>query len=315
MKFIKKHECLPSFCSSKTDVGGEDTAHGGPPRLVSSPTGVNLSCTKKYFFSILVLGIFYSPHILAQDDSLFHFIKKINFPVSSFAVDNIGELYLITPGNQLKKYNEKGDSVGVFNQVTQYGKLAYADVQNPWKAILYYENFSTIVLLDKYLNVITAINLNKHNIFRVQAVTTSYDNNIWLFDEQDNTLKKMDDNGNILSQTVDFRLLFDSVPDPEKIIDRDGFVYLYDPQKGIYIFDYYGSFKSKLDFLHWNGIQVIGKTIYGFDKENLYKYTPPLPDFTTYKLPPDLQNSTSIKFSIHKIYVLKNNQLTVYNLP
>ncbi len=270
---------------------------------------------KKYFFFLLSLGIFYAPPILAQSDSLFRFIKKIDFPVSSFAVDNIGELYLITPDNQMKKYNEKGDSVGVFNQVTQYGTLAYVDAQNPWKTILYYKNFSTIVLLDKYLDIVTSINLNKYNIFRVQAVTTSYDNNIWLFDEQSNTLIKMDDNGNILSQTVDFRLLFDSAPDPEKIIDRDGFVYLYDPQKGIYIFDYYGSFKSKLDFLHWTTIEVIGKTIYGFDKENLYKYVPPLPDFMTYKLPPELQNNTSIKLRNHKIYVLKDNHLTVYYLP
>jgi hypothetical protein len=199
--------------------------------------------------------------------------------------------------------------------VTQYGQLAYVDAQNPWKTILYYKDFSTIVLLDKYLNIVTAINLNKQNIFRVQAVTTSYDNNIWLFDEQDNKLKKIDDNGNIISETVDFRLLFDSAPDPEKIIDHDGFVYLYDPQKGIYIFDYYGSFKNKLTFLHWTDIEVIGKTIYGFDNENLYKYTPPLPDLTTYKLPRELQNNTSIKLRNHKIYVLKNKQLTVYYLP
>lgn len=272
-----------------------------------------MSFVKKYLFSLFVLGIFYAPSVFAQDDSLFHLIKKIKFPVSSFSVDNIGELYLITPDNQLKKYNERGDSVGVFNQVTQYGKLAYVDAQNPWKTILYYENFSTIVLLDKYMNFVTAINLNKIGIYRVRAVTTSYDNNIWLFDEQDNTLKKIDDNGNLLSQTVDFRILFDSAPDPVKIIDRDGFVYLYDPEKGVYTFDYYGSFKSKLDFLHWNDIQVIGKTIYGFDDGNLYKYIPPFPDFITYKLPPELQNSTSIKFSIDKIYILKNNQLTIYN--
>ena len=79
--------------------------------------------------------------------------------------------------------------------------------------------------------MVTSINLRKQNIFKVEAVTTSYDNNIWLFDEQDNKLKKIDDNGNVLSESVDFRLLFDSVPEPKQIIDRDGFVYLNDPQK------------------------------------------------------------------------------------
>jgi len=270
---------------------------------------------KKIASLFIIFNIFFTPIIFAQHDSLFRFIKQLDIRVSSFSVDNIGALYLITPENQLKKYNEKGDSVGVFNEVTKYGKLTYVNAENPWKTILFYQNFSTIVLLDKYLNIVTAINLRKQNIFRVRAVTSSYDNNIWLFDEQDNKLKKIDDNGNVLSETVDFRLLFDSVPDPAKIIDRDGLVYLYDPQKGVYIFDYYGSFKSKLTFLNWTDFEVFGKTIYGFDKENLYKYNPPIPDVTLFKLPQELQNNTSVKFGSHKIYVLKNSSLSVYYLP
>nr|MDQ6891001.1 hypothetical protein [Bacteroidota bacterium] len=245
---------------------------------------------------------------------LFRFLKKIEYPISSFTVDNLGELYIINTDNQLKKYNEKGDSVSVFNQVTKYGKLSYVEAQNPWKAILFYENYSTILLLDKYLNVLTSINLRQQNIFNVKAVTTSYDNNIWLYDEQENKLKKIDDAGNQIFETVDFRLLFDSVPSPKKIIDNDGFVYLYDPEKGIYIFDYYGSFKSKLPFKNWKDIAVIDKSIYGFDKNYLYRYTSPLPDLKKNYLPEALQNNTSLKISNHRIYILKNQQLEIYSL-
>ena len=277
-----------------------------------------MSMSKKKFIKRgLLLIIFCVAFLLktkAQDDSLFNFLQKIEYPISSFAVDNLGELYIINTDNQLKKYNERGDSVGVFNQVTKYGRLTYVEAQNPWKVILFYQNFSTIVLLDKYLNVLGNINLRNKNIFRVKAVTTSYDNNIWLFDEQDNKLKKIDDSGNLLSESVDFRLLFDSVPTPQKILDRDGFVYLYDSQKGIYVFDYYGSFKSKLTFLNWTNFSVIGKTIYGFDKENLYKYTAPLPDINKYKLPAALQNNNFIQLSNHKIYILKDQQLQIYSL-
>ena len=252
--------------------------------------------------------------VTAQDDSLYRFLKQIEYPISSFTVDNLGELYVINTDNQLKKYDEQGDSIGVFNQVTKYGKLSYVEAQNPWKAILFYKNFSTIVLLDKYLNVISSINLRKQDIFQVNALTTSYDNNIWLYDEQDNKLKKIDDSGNNIFETQDFRLLFDSVPSPKKIIDSDGFVYLYDPEKGLYVFDYYGSFKNKLPFLHWTDITVINKQIYGFDQENLYRYSPPFPEAKKYVLSPALQDNNSIKVSNHKIYVLKNQQLKVYSL-
>ena len=271
--------------------------------------------SKKYLrlFCLTVL-LFAGSTLYAQDDSLFRFLKKIEYPISSFTVDNLGELYIINTDNQLKKYDEKGDSVGVFNQVTKYGKLSYVEAQNPWKAILFYQNYLTVVLLDKYLNVLTNINLRNQNIFRVKAVTTSYDNNIWLFDEQDYKLKKIDDNGKGLFETVDFRLLFDSVPTPQKIIDYDGFVYLYDPEKGLYTFDYYGSFKNRLSFLHWTDIEIIDKQIYGFDKDYLYRYAPPFPDVKKFNLSASLQNNNSIKVSNHRIYILKNQRLEIYSL-
>lgn len=266
--------------------------------------------------SLLLIGLALLPlqKMQAQSDSLFRFIRQYEYPIASFAVDNLGELYVIDQGNQLKKYNAIGDSVAVFNQVTQFGKLSYVDAQNPWKTILFYKDFGTIVLLDKYLNVVTSINLPQQNIFQVQAVTTSYDNNIWLFDGQENKLKKIDDNGNTLMETVDFRRIFDSIPTPVKIIDRDGLVYLYDPDKGVYIFDYYGNFKTRLPFLGWTDIAVIGKKIYGFDQTHFFLYSPPVPDAVEYDLPAELQDNSSVKVGNHKMYVLKNGHLKIYGI-
>lgn len=250
----------------------------------------------------------------AKQDTIFRFQRAINYPIASFTVNNLGELYIINTNNQLKKLNERGDSVGVFNQVTKYGKLSYVDAQNPWKTILFYENFSTIVLLDKYLNVLTNINLRKQNIFGVKTVAASYDNNIWLFDEQENKLKKIDDAGKVLLETVDFRLLFDAVPSPVQIVDRDGFVYLYDPKKGVYVFDYYGSFKNKIPFHNWKNIAVIEKSLYGFDDVYLYRYGLGTLSLKQYALPAAFKNYTSLKVGINKIYFLKNNNLQVYSL-
>jgi hypothetical protein len=282
----------------------------------------------KKLLIIITISVF-SNHVLAQNDtssalshiihdqtqnSPFKFQKIINYPIVSFAVNNLGELYIINTNNQLKKLNEKGDSVGVFNQVTKYGKLSYVDAQNPWKTILFYENFSTIVLLDKYLNVLTNINLRKQNIFGVKTVASSYDNNIWLFDEQENKLKKIDDAGKVLSETVDFRQIFDSVPSPVQIVDRDGFVYLYDPKKGVYVFDYYGSFKNRLPFLNWKDITVIEKNLYGFDDKNLYSYSLGSLSLKQYPLPATFKNYSSLKVGTNKIYFLKDNNLQVYSL-
>ncbi|MEI9933652.1 MAG: hypothetical protein WDM71_02100 [Ferruginibacter sp.] len=117
-----------------------------------------------------------------------------------------------------------------------YGQLFSIDASNPLKTLLYYKDFSSVVELDRLLAVLNTVDLRKQNIISVRVITTSYDNNIWLFDEGDRKLKKIDDAGNELSETIDLSSVFDSIPSPVKIIDKDGFVYLYDPHKGFYIF-------------------------------------------------------------------------------
>src|SRR5690606_8719643 len=120
------------------------------------------------------------------------------------------------------------DSPAIFNDVKRFGQASLIDVSNPLKVLLYYENFSSIVMLDRFLNVRNSIDLRKQNIFQVKAIGQSYDNKIWLYDEVNNRLKKIDEDGKLLLETPDFRQLFDEAPSPQYIFDKDQFVYLYD---------------------------------------------------------------------------------------
>jgi hypothetical protein len=83
---------------------------------------------------------------------------------------------------------------------------------------------------------------------QAKAVAQSYDNNYWVFDELENKLKKIDDNGKILLESADFRILFSDAFSPQKIIDENGMLFLYDEQKGWLLFDYYGAFKQHIDY-------------------------------------------------------------------
>ena len=243
----------------------------------------------------------------AQKDSSFIFNKFIPGEFSYFTVDNLENIYLVNSNDQLKKINANGDSAGLFNNVRKYGKLFSIDATNPLKILLYYKNFSTVVVLDRFLNVRNTINLVKKNIFKVKAIATSYDNNIWLFDEGDSKLKKIDDNGDLLLETVDFRNLFDTVPTPIQITDQDGFLYLYDPARGFYTFDYYGSLKNNMPFLHWSNTEVIGKNYYGFGDDDLYQYQSGSLKLVTYRVPPFFKNALQIKAANNKVYVLQGN--------
>lgn len=249
-----------------------------------------------------------------QSDSAFQFIKTIKGSFTYFNVDNLDNVYLINKSYQLKKIKANGDSVAVFNDVKKYGNPDYVDVTNPLKSLLYYKNYSTVVVLDRLLIVRNTINLRKQNIFYVNAVTLSYDNYMWIFDEEDFRLKKIDEEGKIVQSSVDWRMLFDSVPAPVKIIDRDNFLYVYDPAKGFYIFDYYGGFKNKLSFLNWSNVEVNGNNVYGFEGSKLYSYQLKSLQLKEYKLPAFFGNYVSIKAMNGLVYLLNENGVDIYRI-
>ncbi len=160
----------------------------------------------------------------------------------------------------------------------------------------------------------SSLNLRNLGMFAVSTIATSYDNNIWLFDEQDFKLKKISEAGKELQETVDWRTLFDEVPLPDKIIDQDNFVYLYDAKKGFFIFDYYGTLKNNLPFYNWEQVSVFKKTLYGFKDNQLITYQMGTLQTNTYTLPQNLQNFISIQIINGKMYVLKEAGVYIYQI-
>jgi hypothetical protein len=213
--------------------------------------------------------------------------------------------------------NAKGDSIGVYNDVRRFGRIYSIDASNPLKVLVYYKDFSTIVVLDRLLNVRNTIDLRKQNILQVRAVTTSYDNNIWLFDEMDSRIKKIDDNGRVVLQSNDFRQVYDKTPSPEVMYDRDGQLYLYDPKKGLLVFDYYGAQKNNFPLLLFADMQVIDKnTITARDTNKVIVFKPATLQLFSYKAFKEQDIFRKIRFNGNTLFCLSNQgALSIYSTP
>lgn len=224
---------------------------------------------------LLLLAFILTTSSYAQiTDSSFTLIKTYKGDITNAAVDNLDNLYIISSTGQVKKFGPKGDSIGVFNGIRNYGKLTAIDVTNPLKPLLFYKDFSNVVVLDRFLANRISLNLRKFNILQPSAIGLSYDNNIWVFDQYDNKLKKIDESGNLLSQTDDFRSLFSQSFAPQKIINDDGFVYLADSTSGIFVFDNYGTYKRKILLKNWNAIDISSGRVVRLSKEAIVVYNP-----------------------------------------
>lgn len=268
----------------------------------------------KRIIAIFFMCLLISFSAKAQQSEPYKLISVITGDVVDFTVDNLDNVYVITTTNQLKKYGPGGDSVAVYNNVKNFGKISVIDVSNPLKVLLYYKDFATIVVLDRLLMIRNIIDLRQQNIFEVNAIGQSYDNNIWLYDESDSKLKKIDDNGKVLLETPDFRLLFTQAPHIKNIYDQDGFVYLYDPEQNVFVFDYYGSLRNKILISGWKDFKVAGKFIFGVNADTLHRYEINTFRLDDDKLPAPLSNSLKLNFTASRLYVLKKGLLEIYSL-
>ena len=250
---------------------------------------------------------------IAADSTINFQLSKVykgNF--SNFSIDNLGNIYLITSSNQIKKLNQNFDSIGVFNDVKRFGTIYSIDVSNPLKILVYYKDFATILMLDRFLNIRNTIDLRQQNILQVKAIAQSYDNNIWLFDELDATLKKIDENGKLLLQSADFRVLFSEVPNPSTIIDTDGMLYLYNNKEGWCIFDYYGALKSKHAFIGWQDVQVANNYLIGRDSSHFFSAQPQ--QFLYTKIYTNINLTNAVKVLHYKgfSYILTKEKIEIY---
>ena len=265
---------------------------------------------------IITLLIFISLQSSAADTTLnLQQIKTITGSFSNFYTDNLQNIYLISSStNEIKKLDSNGDSVVVFNNTLRYGKIWSLDIANPLKILVYYKDFSTILILDRFLATRTIIDLRRLGITQVKAVAQSYDSNIWLYDEGEGKIKKIDENNNVLLESADLRLVFDEGLSPTKIIDNNGQLYLYDNRLGWLIFDYYMAFKKQLLFANWKDVGAGDNLLIGRDVVHFFYASQNDIDFHSLRSNIPFTDIIKMERQQDKMYLLMKDGLTIYNI-
>lgn len=241
-------------------------------------------------------------------------IKKIDGLFLSFHVDELGNLFGITTNGQLKKYNTSLDSLGVFNELRRYGNIHSISSGNPLRTTLYFKGYKTILVLDRLMQVINKIDLRKNQLLQVAVIAQSYDNRVWVFDEQENKIKKLELDGSILFESSDLRLVFSEAIQPSDIFECNGMLYLYDFKRGLYGFDFYGAFKSKVALLGWKDIQVVGNSIVGLKDGKLMAYWFNPPALKEFILPEGFSKYKQLYFGADKAFGLTDTGIEAFKL-
>ena len=238
---------------------------------------------------------------------------EVPFPARLFTTDQLRQLYVVTPSNALLKLDP------ALNELFQYtnnrlGDLALIDVSNPFSVLLYYPDFNEVITLDRTLNERGRLNLLELGLVQVRAIGLSQDNQVWVYDELNNQLKKLSTSGEVVLASDDLSLLLGENISPNFLTARNRRVYLNDPEVGVLVFDLFGQYLKTIDLRGLQDFQLLedrllyvqANTLQSFHLESLL--------FDTIQLPKTLRLGERVEVQKGYLYDLAGERVRVVRL-
>lgn len=193
---------------------------------------------------LLLCSCFFAQTSTARDTCTY--LLTIPQQASFAAADQLSNVYLITAGNLIEKYDSTGKFVTRYSN-NRLGMAASLDVTNPLKIIVWYKDFQTAVFLDRNLTELGKLNLADAGFPAVRSLASSADGNLWVYDELSSQLLKLASTGEKLLESQPLSLELPNQFTPTCIRDDSGQgVFLSDPAQGVAVFDAFAQMRKIL---------------------------------------------------------------------
>ncbi|MEQ8417402.1 MAG: hypothetical protein RIB71_23150 [Imperialibacter sp.] len=173
--------------------------------------------------------------------------KNVPGPVvTAQSVDRRGDFYLAFKNGTVAKYDTTGRQIVNYSP-KRLGQVTLVDPWNPLKTFLFYEEFQSIVILDRFMSPTTEYDLTGKSQSFIRLACPSQDNSFWLVDESYNGLIKFDP----IDQTIQSKIPFNaSIPIDGKILfirEYQNVLFASLDSGGIIYFDNLGNYQGVID--------------------------------------------------------------------
>ena len=169
--------------------------------------------------------------------------------------DKLDQPYTLDRRGRLVKYDAAGRFLFDYAN-TILGAPTIVDVTNPLQLVLFYEDYQTVVLLDRTLSEITTLDLRAiPDLQRVTTAGRAYNDQLWVYDGWDRRLKLLDVGGRIQRRSDELQLLLQLSAPPRAILADETRVYLAYPGHGVALFNNLAQFQG---WLEWPSLRELG---------------------------------------------------------
>ncbi len=145
---------------------------------------------------------------------------------SRFTTDNLGNIFVISPTNDIEKYDRTGNKIATTN-FKVLGNITSIDATNPFEIYVFYRDQNKLIYLDNLLNQRGETNLEAIEVSQCAAVCRSFDNNLWLVDMGDLKIKKYSKDLQLLGESASLNTIISGEPIlPDYMMDLNSTLYL-----------------------------------------------------------------------------------------
>jgi len=263
--------------------------------------------------SLLVIAALFLASFQMKGQNSYQLIKSFPIKGSIMASDELKNSYVVNNENNIIKLDSLGGLLGIYSE-NEYGEVTNIDATNPFTVLTYYKDFNSAISLDINMNAKRLYKFSSLGLSDVSAVCTSYDNKIWLFDEAEQKLKKMDDQYEITHESADVTLLIGGAISPNFMVERNNMVFINDPEKGIFVFDIYGTYFRTFLIPELNSFQIIDKKIVCFKENKLYAFDMRSQSDDVIKIPTDISSIIDLRVTRNYLMLLTENDIHIYKV-
>ncbi len=197
--------------------------------------------------------------------------KTIPIKAEHITTDYLGNIYIST-GDELIKYDSNGEVFKKFSDKT-LGNITNVDASNPLKILLFYKDFSRILLLDDMLSPNSnTIFLDKIGLEQSTLACSSHNNGIWVYNQQNFELTRLDQNLVKTIQTGNLSQVLGVEIHPNYLTQYNNWLYLNNPETGILVFDIYGTYYKTVPIKGLNQFEVYNEQFFYFENSKLKSF-------------------------------------------
>lgn len=231
------------------------------------------------------------------------------------SVDRRGNIFVSDQNGYLRQFSEQGDSLNIYAPAFS-APLSQLDAFWTVSIFLFSASQQQIEILDRFLNPINRSTMADLGITGyISHASQGNNHGLWLYDETDLRLKKIDlSSGNLVQQQPLMALLPHSSLEILQIQERKNLLFLQIATEGIYLFDNQANFIKKIPIPGEVPAFIDQEFIYYLEGDYLLK-TNFLSDVSTQLRLPDLPEIKALALTTNKVILLDTHILRTFNRP